>query len=124
MSYQMLSWNGRGLNNPARQEEVKQIIGAFRPDLVCLQETKLSSITMGSIRNILGVEYGQNFFFLPADGTRGGILITTRESTFQLQQPHVTTNTISATVLDCRSNAIWSITGVYCPQGDLEKKCS
>jgi hypothetical protein len=82
----------------------------------------LSVITSSSIRSILGVEYEQNFIFLPADGTRGGILIETKEITFQHHQPHLTTNTISASELDCRTNVTWSGTGVYGPQGELEKK--
>jgi exonuclease III len=75
-SYQMMSWNVRGFNNPSRQEEVKQVvstfkpdvigvliilldkkrlnISTFKPDVICLQETKLSEISNSNVRNILG----------------------------------------------------------------------
>jgi exonuclease III len=53
-SYQMMSWNVRGFNNPSRQEEVKQVVSTFKPDVICLQETKLSEISNSNVRNILG----------------------------------------------------------------------
>jgi hypothetical protein len=42
--FKFLSWNVRGLNNIAKQEDVKQIINLFKPGLLCLQETKLASV--------------------------------------------------------------------------------
>jgi exonuclease III len=41
-NYSLLSWNVRGLNNPTKQEEVKQVVQLQRPMLVCIQETKLA----------------------------------------------------------------------------------
>jgi hypothetical protein len=71
LNFNFLSWNSRGLNNPTNQEEVKQMISLVRLDLVCLQETKLENITTTTIRNVLGPEFGSDFVFLPAIGTRG-----------------------------------------------------
>jgi exonuclease III len=67
----LLSWNIRGLNNPAWQEDVKQVISTFRPDLICLQETKLPHISASIVRNSLGPLFENNFIFLPAANTRG-----------------------------------------------------
>jgi hypothetical protein len=33
-SYQMMSWNVRGFNNPSRQEEVKQVVSTFKLDVI------------------------------------------------------------------------------------------
>lgn len=121
-NYQFMTWNVRGLNNPAKQEEVKQVISIVRPDIVCLQETKLSVVDNIMIVNCLGQEYEGNFCYMPADGTRGGILLAAKNSLITLQQIQITVNTISAQVVDLRNNETWSITGVYGPQGDLEKK--
>jgi hypothetical protein len=52
--YKMLSWNVSGLNSGARQQEVKQTISLINPDLVCIQETKLSDISSTTARNALG----------------------------------------------------------------------
>jgi exonuclease III len=69
--YKKISWNVRGLNSPARQEEVKQVIQIYRPDLVCLQETKMESVSQLSIRNALGYVYQDNYAFLLALGLVG-----------------------------------------------------
>jgi endonuclease/exonuclease/phosphatase family metal-dependent hydrolase len=42
--FKMLSWNVRGLNSCAKQEDVKQIITIIKPDILCLQETKMESL--------------------------------------------------------------------------------
>jgi exonuclease III len=70
--YNVLSWNVRGLNNAARQEEVKLMINLWKPDLVCLQETKLANLSAATITNTLGSAYENSFIFSPADGTGGG----------------------------------------------------
>jgi exonuclease III len=63
ISYKMLSWNVRGPNNIAKQEDIKQVINILKPDLVCLQETKLSSLDSSTVRNILGADYENSFLF-------------------------------------------------------------
>jgi exonuclease III len=96
------------------------MVSLSRPDLICLQETKLVDISSSTVRSLLRSAY-ENNFFLPATGTRGGILLAAHEDNLTLQHPHVTTNTISASVLDVVHNASWMVTVVYGPQGELEK---
>jgi hypothetical protein len=48
------------------------MIHNFRPDLFCLQETKLGTVNNAVIMNVAGQEYEDNYFFLSADGTRVG----------------------------------------------------
>jgi hypothetical protein len=61
------------LNNLARQEEIKQFVAIIKPEVICLQETKIASINHIVIRNVLGSDYDNNFLCLPASGTRGGV---------------------------------------------------
>jgi exonuclease III len=121
--YKILSWNVRGLNNPAKQEDVKQIVSSYRPNLICFQETKMQTVDTTVVRNTLGTDFENNFMFLPANGIRGGILLASRDSVYHLQHPVMSANTITATVNDLGTNATWTITSVYGPQGDLEKRC-
>jgi exonuclease III len=72
LNFKFLSWNVRGLNNATKQEDVKQVVNSIKPDLICFQETKLQNISTFVIRNCLGVDYENDFVFLPAVGTRGG----------------------------------------------------
>lgn len=121
-NYSMLSWNVRGLNSAAKQEDVKHLISTFRPDLFCLQETKMAIIDQQAICNFFCAGYKNSLCFLPAEGTRGGIVLATRDSSFTLHDSFLTANTITSTVTDTRNNSQWTVTGVYDPQGDLDKK--
>jgi hypothetical protein len=53
---------------------------------------------------------------------KGGILLAANLRIFQLQNPSLTSHTVSTSILDLRDNSTWVITGVYGPKGDLEKK--
>jgi exonuclease III len=117
-----MSWNIRGMNNTARQEDIKRTVSLFKPDLVCLQETKMEVITSTIIRNSLRLDYELQFVYLPTAGSRGGILVDVRDHVLQIQQASSTTHTISVDILDIRINRAWKFTGVYGPQGDLEKR--
>jgi exonuclease III len=68
----MLSWNVRGMNNGARQEELRQMVPSYKPDLICLQETKLDNIFAATVSNSLGSRFEDNFVFKLAEGTGGG----------------------------------------------------
>jgi exonuclease III len=120
--YKIISWNVRGANSIARQQEIKQLISVCKPDLICLQETKLQVVNISMIRNTLGLDFNNNFVFLPADGTRGGILIAARTSFLLLQNSFTTNHSIIVSLVDNKCNRTWMVTGVYGPQGELEKK--
>jgi exonuclease III len=120
--YKILSWNMRGLNNPAKQEDIKQVVTSFRPNLVYFQETKLQMVDLAVVRNTLRDAFESNFLFLPASGTRGGILLEARDTVYQLHNTALSKNTITTTVFDLRTNGAWTNTSVYGPQGDLEKR--
>ena len=40
----MLSWNVRGFNNPQKREVCKNLLKEWKCDIVCFQESKLSSL--------------------------------------------------------------------------------
>jgi exonuclease III len=94
----------------------------FKPDLICLQETKLDTVDDALIRNALGTAYDNNYICLPAQGTRGGILIAANHAVAKLSNPSITNHNVSAIVHDLRCSNPWMVTGVYGPQGNLEKK--
>jgi hypothetical protein len=49
-------------------------------------------------------------------------LLAARGPSISLQNPFMTNHTVSAIVYDARCNQSWTISRVYGPQGDLEKK--
>ena len=70
----ILVWNARGLNSKSRRDAVWDMVGSTHPDVVCIQETKKAAISSRMVLSMLGADFNE-FIFLPAVGTRGGILI-------------------------------------------------
>ena len=115
----LLARNVRGLNSPARTATIYQAVVEARVDIVCIQETKMQVIMTGVVRQCLGNKF-ENFFYVPATGTRGGILIAWDHLVVSVTNSHITQNTL--TVLISQEGApFWGLTGVYGPQGDAEK---
>lgn len=120
--YKVLSWNVRGLNSGTKCEDVRQVISNSMADIVCIQETKISVVNDSIMNAVVGRAFAGNYFYLPADGTRGGIILASRSPRLGLTNPHTSANTISTTVEDDLRQTQWTITTVYGPQEDLDKK--
>ena len=58
----------------ARRDNLRKVVDDTRPAVVCLQETKLSHIADRDVVSFLGSDFTK-FVFLPAQQTRGGILV-------------------------------------------------
>ena len=116
-----LSANVRGLNSSGRRDTVRDLASDANATIACLQETKLEVVDRRVIVESLGVDFADNFVYLPAVGTRGGIILAARGNVFSLAAAGSTGNTISATITDREDGSTWGITGVYGPQGDTEK---
>lgn len=99
------------------------MIVLHKPDIVCIQETKMAEVDDTIVRNSIVREYEGDYKFFPADGTRGGILVASKSTLLSLGDVHLTNNTISTLVTDERRNITWRLTVVYGPQGDMEKRC-
>lgn len=118
----IFSWNPRGLNSGARQDAVCALVRNVAATIVCLQETKLDAIDCTTLTRTLGPSFVDNFTYLPAVGTRGGILLACSDDHFTLSDVTLTAHTISATISSREDGMSWSITGVYGPQGNAEKR--
>uniref|UniRef100_A0A8I7B6C6 Endonuclease/exonuclease/phosphatase domain-containing protein n=1 Tax=Hordeum vulgare subsp. vulgare TaxID=112509 RepID=A0A8I7B6C6_HORVV len=71
---QVVVWNVRGLNSRARRCAIRSLLCTTRASIVCLQETKMALISSSIVLDTLGSEFDGSTY-LPADGTRGGILL-------------------------------------------------
>lgn len=117
--FKMLVWNVRGLNSPARRNAIFQVIMAAKPSVVCLQETKVEHVTLDIVRHCLGNAF-ENFLYLPAAGTRGGILLAWDATVVQVSTPHYTANTPTPLVRSLDDQQWW-VTGICGPQLDNDK---
>jgi exonuclease III len=69
----ILIWNVRGLSSTSRQDSVRTIVDASRVDIVCIEETKMLSITDGVLLAALGSDFSE-FTAVPASGLVEGSL--------------------------------------------------
>ncbi len=72
-TFKFLSWNVRGLNSRDKCVAVKAVIRFCRCGIVCLQETKLSSVSASKFFTFCGYHL-REYCTLDASGTRGGCL--------------------------------------------------
>ena len=93
----LLVWNVQGLNSPARRHSIYQVVISASPSIICFQETKMENINVELVRQCLGNKF-ESFYYLPAVGTRGGILLAWDATVVQLSNPDTTTNTLTAVV--------------------------
>jgi hypothetical protein len=57
--------------------------------VVCIQETKLQLVTRTTIQVTMGQDFVDHFAMLPANGTRGGIILTCSHQYYELSHVHV-----------------------------------
>lgn len=112
----ILVWNVRGLNSPARRSSIYQVVSNANPAIVCFQETKLEVVSPEIVRHCLGNRF-ENFDYLPAVGTRGGLLIAWDATMAVVSNPHRTMNALTVLVKPTGGGQWW-LTGVYGPQSN------
>ena len=70
----ILIWNVRGLNSSSRQDSLRSLVVSSRSDIVCVQETKIASISRRIILSALGADF-LDYAVVPSTDASGGILI-------------------------------------------------
>lgn len=109
-----ISWNCRGLGNPATVQILVDIIHTKKPVLLFLMETRLGFIRMEDIKRRLGFDY---LFTVDSVGLNGGLaLIWKKELEISILSHSV--NHIDTSVRTATTSPIWRFTGFY---GCLER---
>jgi exonuclease III len=119
LGLELLCWNVRGLNDPAKRSAVREFVAALRVSIVCFQETKLDVIDDFIISQCLGPSF-DGYVYLPAVQTRGGILLAWDTSLVQISRVSFDSFAISGEVTT-RDNNTWWLTNVYGPQSVEDK---
>ena len=107
-------WNVLGFNNQAKRQAVKDFLVSVRPNLVCLQETKLDVVDNFLIMQCCGPSL-DGFAYLPAVDTRGGIIIAWKNTVMIVDNITRDINSLTGLVHP-KSGDDWWITVVYGPQ--------
>jgi len=113
-TFAVCCWNVRGLGDSGKCGDVLMELLSSKPDIVLLQETKLSSITPAKLSTFLPRRLN-SFFSSPADGTAGGILTAWPESLFTAMTTSTTAHTVSVFFSSTATDLSFLITNVYAP---------
>ncbi|XBI55934.1 hypothetical protein VPH35_037635 [Triticum aestivum] len=117
----IIVWNVRGLNARARRTAIRSLIVSTDASIVCFQETKMEFIHMSTVLETLGSDF-DDYVYLPAIGTRGGILLAWKSRMVTADNHMFSPNTLTTQVSTPSSaDAPWWLTIVYGPQQDHEK---
>nr|CAD1824961.1 unnamed protein product [Ananas comosus var. bracteatus] len=118
--FRFLSWNVRGLNDQSKCTVVRSFIRFSKVSVVCLQETKLPSISAGKFRSFCGFHL-QEFRTLDAVGTRGGLLTAWNIYLFDCVQHWNGSHTLNVLLQRKSDRNLFLITNVYGPSGSSNK---
>ena len=109
-----LSWNVRGLNDKIKRTNVKKTILDEAPQIICLQETKWSSVNENYIKQTIGTRLDQNLQIL-AHGSAGGVLLAWNSVMFTKIGQQIDTYCLSVDLANNLDDSIFRITGTYGP---------
>jgi exonuclease III len=88
--------------------------------MVCFQESKLSMVDAAIISEMLGPDF-DGFDYLPADDTRGGIIVAWKTNVLHLTNCIKREFSITANVRSRTDGQCWAMTSVYRPQLRADK---
>ena len=74
MKIKILAWNVQEVNDKNKRKLIKALISSQKVDLVCLQETKMTKMSLGVVRS-LGVGRFLEWGALNAMGVAGGVVV-------------------------------------------------
>jgi hypothetical protein len=116
---ELLFWNVRDTNDPAKRSAIREFLESLHVSIVCISETKVGEVDEFYISQCLGPSF-DGFVFLPADDTRGGVVMAWDTSVVQIANVSYDTYAITGEVTT-RDESKWWLTTVYGPQGAEEK---
>ena len=114
MKLKILSWNVRGVNDRNKRKLIKALIRSQNVDLVCLQETKMTEMSLGVVRS-LGVGRFLEWGALDARGAAGGVVVFWDNRVLELMGLEVGLFSISCRFKNVEDGFRWTFSGVYGP---------
>jgi exonuclease III len=90
----IIIWNVRGLNSRARRIGIRSLVHSADASIVCFQETKMELLHSRIVLETLGPDF-DDYVYLPADGTRGGILLAWKSRDLTITEAEFIAKTIT-----------------------------
>lgn len=94
---EVLVWNVRGLNSPARRSTIVEVVGAASPDIVCFQDSKMEVVMPRIVRQCMGRKF-EDFLYLSAHETGGGIVLVWDDTRVSVSNPYYRQHALTALV--------------------------
>lgn len=110
----IVSWNVRGLGDDDKCVDVRDVFSSCHPTIVFIQESKLNAIPPSKFKSFLPANLSGHCF-LPADGTRGGIVTAWNEAQLTLVSSHVSTYSLTCVLSYAAADIQLTLTNVYGP---------
>lgn len=110
--FSIVSWNVRGLGRQDKCDAIRDTLSVYHPHVACLQETKLDTICDRNSKSFLP-SYLNAFAYVPADGSRGGILTAWNDNVLSGSAPMRTPFSLTIPFASTTSAHSFSLTSVY-----------
>ncbi len=114
MVVKVFSWNVRGLNNPTKRNAVRHVVFSLRGAVVCLQKTKVQSVSCWFLRSVCG-SYLDKCQFVKANGTSGGLISCWSSKLYDCTDVIVRNFSITVHLAHRASGVSFFVTNVYGP---------
>ncbi len=114
------SWNVRGLNNLTKRCMVRNVISSLRNAVICLQESKVRSVSCSFLRSFAGPLLDKRQI-IEANGASGGLITCWSSKCFECTEVLRRNSSITVHLLHRGSGQRVYVTNVYDPQSGEEK---
>ncbi len=112
--FNVLSWNVRGLNDPSKRNAVRQVVSPLRKVVVCLQESKVRSVSCTFLKSFAGPLFDK-CQVLEANGASSGLITCWNSKFFECSAVLVRSFSITVHLTHRASGTHFFVTNVYDP---------
>ncbi|XP_022850571.1 uncharacterized protein LOC111372446 [Olea europaea var. sylvestris] len=113
----IVCWNVRGLNEAGKRLGVGNLLRDWKADIVCLQETKLETVSRAVVSSLWGGQH-IGYQFVGSVGALGRVLIMWDTRVFQLEEISEGLFSLSLSFTNIGDRFRWMFIGVYGPNVD------
>jgi exonuclease III len=110
----ILIWNARGLGDDDKNETIQKTLLEANADFICLQETKLTEISVFKARNFLPPRLTE-FVYQPSEGASAGLIIAWNPKNHCVQVIDSRKHAITVAVQASSDDTFFTLTNVYAP---------
>ncbi len=120
--FQIFSWNVRSLNDQNKHCLVKSVVSKLKMSVLCLQESKVDSVSRSFLRSFAGLHFDK-CLFIKSSGASGGLITCWSSNVFSCSRALLRNRSLTVQLKHLPSGAVFFVTNVYGPptlDGKLE----